>query len=105
MTYRVVITDEVLAAIDAQIAWYIDQGVSRDLIGTWLAELVGKVNSLRELPKRFGVAETVSRIVGHEVRRMNHGEHALFYRVRDQERIVEVLAFRHGRRRPWLEGG
>lgn len=40
---------------------------------------------------------------GYEVRRANYGDYAIFFRVDDAQQVVEVLAFRHGRRRPLPE--
>jgi plasmid stabilization system protein ParE len=56
------------------------------------------------MPRRFPVAERESEMFGQEVRRVNHGDYAVFYFVDEGEGVVELLAFRHGRRRPWLGG-
>ncbi|QQS07861.1 MAG: type II toxin-antitoxin system RelE/ParE family toxin [Phycisphaerales bacterium] len=100
MTYRVAISPEVLGAIDAQIVYFLHAGVSPDRIGAWFESLLGVVHSLGEIPHRFPVADAVSLAKGHEVRRVNHGDDAIFYRIDDIEHAVEIVAFRHGRQRP-----
>ena len=104
MTFRVVIAQEVLAAIDAQVGYYLTESAPQDAVIAWLAGLYDRIDGLYTMPRRFPVARAVTRAKGYEVRRMNHGEHAVFYRVRDAAQTVEIIAFRHGRQRPWLEG-
>lgn len=103
MTYRVVIPTTVLDAIDAQMAYLREQGAPPDRLDGWFMRLFDLIESLDRLPKRFPIAEAVSTATGEEVRRMNFGEYAVFFRVLDSRRIVELLAFRHGRQRPWTE--
>jgi plasmid stabilization system protein ParE len=103
MIYRVVIPQEVHEAIDAQVQYLINEGAPRDRVDDWLARLFDRIQSLDKMPRRFPVAEAVTAAKGYEVRRVNHGQYALFYRIDDSHRVVEFIAFRHGRQRPWLE--
>lgn len=103
MTYRVVIPGAVLDAIDAQMAYLVEQGAPPDRLTAWLASLYDLIESLDRLPRRFPVAEAVTAAQGDDVRRMNFGEYAVFFRVIDSRKVVELLAFRHGRQRPWKE--
>lgn len=101
MTYRVVIPDEVLAAIDAQVAYLVSAGAPYGRLSRWLAGLLECADSIGHMPRRFPVAEPVSLALGSEVRRVNFADYALYYRVHDDRREVVIVAFRHGRRRPW----
>ena len=61
------------------------------------------MTSLEQWPRRFPVADAISQAKGYEVRRANYGEYAVFYRVDESRAVVELLAFRHARRRPWAD--
>lgn len=103
MKYRVIYTQEVVNAIEAQVAYFIGEQAPSDRIESWLAGLYDCMIFLDQWPRRFPIAEAISRAKGYEVRRMNYGQCAIFYRVDDGRSVVELLAFRHGRRRPWSE--
>jgi plasmid stabilization system protein ParE len=103
MSYRVVIPQQVLAAIDAHVQYLINDGAPPDRVDLWLARLLTIIDSLYVMPRRFPVAKALTAAKGYEVRRVNHADCAIFYRIDDGEQRVELIAFRHGRRRPWLE--
>lgn len=104
MSYQVLIPQEVEDAIAAQVDYLKGQaGASGERVDRWLVRLFDLIDSLQRWPSRFPVAATVSEAVGYEVRRANHGDYAVFFRVLHEKRLVELVAFRHGRRRPWLE--
>ncbi|MGB0953275.1 MAG: type II toxin-antitoxin system RelE/ParE family toxin [Planctomycetota bacterium] len=102
MTYEVVLTDTVRDAIEAQILFYKEEGVALDVISNWLAKLMQRIEDLYEMPHRYPISEIVTAVSGLETRRLNHGENALYYRVDEKAKRVEIIAFRHGRRRPGL---
>ena len=103
MTYRVLMSPKVLDAIDRHLVYLRHEGAPPDRMDAWLEGLLATIDSLYLMPRRFPVAETVMGAKGYEVRRANHGDYALFYRINEDTRMVEVIAFRHGRQRPWLE--
>jgi plasmid stabilization system protein ParE len=99
--YRVVFAQAALDAIDAQLAYFRSQQVSDAVMAEWLGLLLERVESLSHMPRRFPQAELVSQVANQEIRRLNHGEYALFYRVQDSPPVVEIMAFRHARRDEW----
>lgn len=101
--YKVLFTKTANDAIDDQVAYYRSEQVPEGTIIDWLLGLLEQVDRLDEMPRRFPVAETVSMAKGYEVHRLNFGVHAVYYRVHDDRRVVEVIGFRHGRQLPWLE--
>ncbi len=105
MTYRVVIPQTVLDAIDSHLRYLRREGAPAKRVDAWLDRLASHIDSLAELPRRCPVAEAVTAAVGYEVRRLKHGDYAVFYRIDERARVVEIMAFRHGRQRPWLEEG
>lgn len=105
MTYRVSISPEVLDSIDRHIVYLRHEGAPPDRIDAWLGGLRATIDSLYLMPRRFAIAEAVTAAKGYEVRRVNHGDYALFYRIDDAAQRVEVMAFRHGSQRPRVDGG
>jgi plasmid stabilization system protein ParE len=103
--HRVVLTATVHDAIDAQVACLRAAELSDAVVSDWLVGLFDRILVLGDMPRTGAVAEVVSRVKGYEVHRLNHGEYAVFYRVFDEPAVVEVSAFRHGRRQPWLHAG
>jgi hypothetical protein len=103
MTYRVVYTEQFHEALDAQLAYFAQQGASETRVAGWLAELLDLVDSLNESPYRFAVAEPESAARGIEIRRVPFGEYLTFYLVDEARREVQLLGFRHGARRPGSE--
>jgi plasmid stabilization system protein ParE len=104
MRYEVNLPDAVKDAIRQQTEYLRDQGAPEDRLTHWFLGLLDLLDTLCEWPRRFPVAETVTPAKGFEVRRANHGDYARFYRIDDPAQLVEVIAFRHGRQQPWLEG-
>jgi plasmid stabilization system protein ParE len=99
MTYRVVIPPHVESLIFDQARYLQSQGAGDSAVSDWLEKLYARFEALTDHPRLYRVAETVSQAQGAEVHRINHGEYAVFYRVDDQSRCVELLDFRHGRQR------
>lgn len=99
--YRVVFAQAALDAIDAQLAYFRARAVGEAVMSEWLTTLMDRVDTLARMPRQYPVAELVSRVAGQEIRRLNHGEYALFYRVQDTPHLVEIMAFRHGRQDRW----
>lgn len=100
MTYRITFSPGVEALILDQAIHLRKEGAGEAVVLRWITELYGLLEALREYPRLYPKAELVSRAVGYEVRRLNHGEYAAFYRVHDDRRTIEVLDFRHGRMKP-----
>jgi plasmid stabilization system protein ParE len=96
MTYHVLYTADMQADIAAQVEYLQSQGVSADTIEEWFSGLFRLVDSLYEHPRRFSVAEAETAALGLEIRRAGYGQHLIFYRVSEQQKLVEVLSFRHG---------
>ncbi|UYV12380.1 MAG: type II toxin-antitoxin system RelE/ParE family toxin [Phycisphaera sp.] len=105
MSYRMAFSSGVHDAIADQTEYLLESGAGEAVVTDWLARLHDKLQALREYPRLYPRAELVSRAKGYGVHRLNHGEHALFYRIDDDRRVVEVLDFRHGRRKPTTEIG
>ncbi|MBX3318137.1 MAG: type II toxin-antitoxin system RelE/ParE family toxin [Phycisphaeraceae bacterium] len=103
MSFRVVVPRAVEEAIDAQVSYLIKQGTADDRLQDWLDGLLHLIDSLSDWPRRFPVADATSAARGYEVRRANRGDYAIFFRVDDEHRFVEILAFRHGRQQPSFE--
>lgn len=105
MNYRVEVSPEVQEQIDEQVAYLRSEQVSETILVGWLMSLSDAMLSLREHPLRFPVDAIRTQIRGYEIRRMSVGEFVVFYRVMGELGLVQVLTIRHGKRRPWLEGG
>lgn len=98
MTYRVLYTETFHEGLDAQLAWFSEQGAPESRITRWLSELLDLVDSLSESPHRYAVAELESAARGVELRRVTFGEYLAFYLVDEDRREVQLLGFRHGAR-------
>ncbi|MBL4697783.1 MAG: type II toxin-antitoxin system RelE/ParE family toxin [Phycisphaerales bacterium] len=103
MIYFVHYSPDIANLINAQVEYLEQQGASTPIVTNWLLELYDRIASLREHPKRFVVDTQRSEVIGYEIRRFNHGEYGVFYRVDDAQAVVEILDFRHGRRLPLSE--
>ncbi len=101
--YKVIYAQEALEGINAQIDHYVSESVPGNTIDAWFQGLIDQVAGLYSMPRRFPVAQSVTKVKGYEMRRMNYGVYAAYYRVDDDRKVVEIIAFRHGRQRPWLE--
>lgn len=100
MTYSITFSPGVEALILDQALHLRSEGAGEAVVLRWLTEFYGLLEALRDYPRLYPKAELVSRSIGYEVRRLNHGAYAAFYRVHDDRRVVEVMDFRHGRMRP-----
>ncbi len=100
MTYSITFSPGVEALILDQALHLRSEGAGEAVVLGWLTGLYGLLETLRDYPRLYPKAELVSSSIGYEVRRLNHGAYAAFYRVHDDRRAVEVVDFRHGRRRP-----
>lgn len=105
MSYRLKINEPIRSQIDDQVGYYLREGAGEEAVLAWLGGLYDKLELLKDHPRLYPVASWPTKSKGYEVHRLVYSEHVVFYRVHDDTRIVEVLSFRHGRRRPWLEGG
>lgn len=101
--YKIIYAQEALDGINNQVAHYVNESVPVDTINAWFQGLIDQVAGLYSMPRRFPVAQSVTKVKGYEMRRMNYGVYAIYYRVDDDRKIVEIIAFRHGRQFPWLE--
>lgn len=99
MMYRVEISLVVHGQMNSQVEYYRGEMVPDATVVRWLAGLFDAVDSLREHPKRFPIDADRSAIKGYEIRRFNYGEFGVFYRVREDDGLVQILDLRHGRRR------
>ncbi|MEL7484927.1 MAG: type II toxin-antitoxin system RelE/ParE family toxin [Planctomycetota bacterium] len=100
MTYLVRIAPTVRAQIEEQIDYYLGEGVSVETALAWAIELDQRFESLEKFPNRFPIDERRTQALGREIRRFEQGSFYVFYRVEDDERIVNVLDIRHTSRRP-----
>jgi len=98
MTYKVLYTETVRTEIAVQVKYLQEQHVSSATIERWFGGLFDLVDGLYEWPLRFPVSPEQTEDFGFEVRKLNYGDYLIFYRVDEQQRIVEVLHFRHGAR-------
>ena len=57
MTYELSITEEVKAAVRAQMAYFRDQGVSESRLDGWITGLYDVLDSLCEWPRRHAAAD------------------------------------------------
>jgi plasmid stabilization system protein ParE len=105
MRYRVEISPAVHGQIDEQVAYLGSEQVAEATVVGWLASLYDALMSLQDHPRRFPADVIRTRILGYEIRRMGVGAFVVYYRVDGDRSVVEVLAIRHGKRRPWLDGG
>ncbi|MBL4697778.1 MAG: type II toxin-antitoxin system RelE/ParE family toxin [Phycisphaerales bacterium] len=104
MMYKIIYAQEALDGINNQVTHYVSESVPVDTINAWFQGLIDQVAGLYSMPRRFPVAQSVTKVKGYEMRRMNYGVYAVYYRVDDDQKMVEIVAFRHGRQQPWLEG-
>ncbi len=99
MKYRVIYTETAVTAIDDQATYLEEEGCPPGRMARWLSELLDTIAGLEEFPKRNTMAEFESSRLGFEVRRLVFGDHLVFYRVNEDDKVVEVLSFRHAARR------
>ena len=95
MKYRVQYMPRVLTAIDQQVKYLLEQGVSTDRVTGWIESLFDLTDSLEQWPRRNPVAEDATARVGTEIRKIRFGDYLIFYQVDDANRCVNVMHFRH----------
>lgn len=100
MSYRVIYTKQFRDALDLQLDYFMAHGALPSRISAWLSDLFDLVDSLDEFPHRYPVAELESVICGIQLRKVVFGDYLAFYHVDDDNRIVQLLGFRHGARLP-----
>ncbi|MCC6359774.1 MAG: type II toxin-antitoxin system RelE/ParE family toxin [Phycisphaerales bacterium] len=69
----------------------------------WLERLWDAIEELSRFPNRNAIAPAESDAIGTPVRKLVFGAYLVFYRVREDEALVEVMRFRHGARRAEAE--
>lgn len=100
MKYRVRMSPAVLEALQYQVTYLREQGAPASRVDAWLNDLLAAMDSLEQMPRRYPLAEAMSRAFGAEVHRLLRGDYVLFFRVDDATAMVDLLAFRHGRQAP-----
>ena len=98
MTYRVLYTETFHEELDAQLAYFAEQGAPESRVADWLTELLDLVDGLAESPQRHAVAGPESAARGVEIRRVTFGDYLAFYLVDEPHREVQLLGFRRGAR-------
>ncbi|GMU83109.1 MAG: hypothetical protein AMXMBFR47_29800 [Planctomycetota bacterium] len=74
-----------------------------DAATRWLERLWDAIEDLSRFPNRNAIAPAESDAIGTPVRKLVFGAYLVFYRVREDEALVEVMRFRHGARRAEAE--
>ncbi|HRX84569.1 MAG TPA: type II toxin-antitoxin system RelE/ParE family toxin [Phycisphaerae bacterium] len=95
MSYRVRYMPQVIAAINLQVQYFLEQQVAPERISAWLGELYDLADSLEHFPRRHAIHEESTAAMGTEVRSVVFGNYLIFYRVDDAQRRVDVVHFRH----------
>jgi plasmid stabilization system protein ParE len=95
MIYQVHYMPSVTAAIDQQVVYFLEQGVSVERVTAWLADLYDLIDSIEQWPRRCPIDEAISAEVDIEIRRLVFGDYLLYLRVDDDRRCVDVVHFRH----------
>lgn len=98
MIYKVVYTEPFRDQVADHVRYLCDQHVSAATIEAWYEKLFERLDSLDELPHRMPVDEPMTALTGQETRKLNHGQHLVFYRVREDPPRVELTHFQHGAR-------
>ena len=93
MDYRILFTQRALSDL-AEIIGYIaeDDGEAASRFGS---ALLDHVDLLSRFPHMGGIIRKRSR-----VRKLEHSPILVYYRIREDNHVVEVLHFRHGSRKP-----
>ncbi len=96
MTYPTRLTTHFRDDVDNQIAYWMDQGVAVSTVEGWLAELYDKIRRLENFPELYAIDEFQSKALDCETRKLNMGDHLVFYQLDYDQRQVIVLALIHG---------
>jgi plasmid stabilization system protein ParE len=97
--YRVLIPQVVQDQIHAQVLYIARDSVNNAL--AWETRLRAAFKELATLPTRNPVDATASDRIGERVRKMVFERtYLVFYRIRESNRAVDILNFRHGAHLP-----
>jgi plasmid stabilization system protein ParE len=69
----------------------------------WLEGLLDAIFSLRQMPRRWNIAAEDKHRAKYEIRKLIYGDYLVLFMVNDERRMVSVIGFRHGSRRPRSE--
>ncbi len=102
MNYRVVISEETLDQVERFLD-YIEFVQQAPLIASrWWRKALSQIRSLKDFPHRCPYAPENDKR-DYEVRMMIVDRCLFLYNVNDQDRVVRILAFRHGSQQPRSE--
>ena len=96
MTYDVRITDSFNADLDQHLQWLADEKVSRFTIDRWFGKVYEQILRLDRMPQRHPVAQINLDGTDLKARKMNIGDHLVFYVVNEAQKTVDIVAFRRG---------
>jgi plasmid stabilization system protein ParE len=99
MKFRVEVTDDARDAIRDSVRYIAVERKSPLNAERWLARIWHAVDSLERFPHRCPLAPE-SRALPYEVRAKKVGSHMQLFHVDDDAKVVNIVGFRHGRRRP-----
>lgn len=102
MRFRLNKTQDFHDHLDLHFGYLFDQQVDPLTIERWANEINRRVRALAEYPLRYPVDPVQTKKLGIETRKMNIGDHIVFYQVDDAAQVVNTVAFMHGARREEL---
>jgi plasmid stabilization system protein ParE len=95
--YTVHFTDEAWDPIEAQVRYIAIEKQAPESASRWLARLLEEIDTLEQMPQRYGLDEYQTRTHGTDVHRMVFERTYLVFYTIDQERSrVDVISFTHG---------
>ena len=97
MNYRIIFAPSFEADVELQVSYLAEQGVARHVIDAWFGKLSRRLLGLELWPRMYPVDADYSRAAGHTCRKVNFGDYLVFYRVVDEDRTVELIAFFSGK--------
>jgi plasmid stabilization system protein ParE len=99
MTYRVIIADEALAAVERFLDYIgVEQGMPLTA-SRWWEKALARVETLRTMPRRCPLAPE-NELSAHELRMLIVDRCLFVFHVDDVDRVVYVVKFRHGAQLP-----
>jgi plasmid stabilization system protein ParE len=99
MKYDVFMSERAWASVLAQAEYIAREAGSPQNADAFLERVLGAIDELETMPRRFGVALEAS-VTGVEVRAVRLDGYLLLFIVDDAQRRVRIIAARHGRQRP-----
>jgi len=97
--YRVIVPPIVQNQIRTQASFIAQDSIANAL--AWEKRLRTAIEDLAMLPTRNAVDKLASRRIGQDVRKMVFDRiYLVFYRIRESNRAIDILNFRHGARLP-----